>query len=83
VEGFGGLIVGYNDETRGVGGADEEGKIESAGSKGEARDTSAPRATVEMTAHTLKGFRVLRVCEELADEGKNHAGLILVEVFSI
>jgi hypothetical protein len=83
VEGFGCLVVGYDDETRGVSGADEEGKIEGTGGEGESRDTSAPRATVEMTAHTLEGFRVLRVCEELADEGKNHAGLILVEVFSI
>jgi hypothetical protein len=36
-----------------------------------------------VTPHTLEGFRMLHVCEELADEGKNHAELILVEVFSI
>jgi hypothetical protein len=33
-----------------------------------------------MAAYTLEGFRMLHVCEELADEGKNHAGLILVEL---
>jgi len=36
-----------------------------------------------VAAYTLKGFRVLHVCEELADEGKNHAGMILVEDFGI
>jgi hypothetical protein len=45
VEGFGGLVVGYNDETRGISSTDEERKIEGAGGEGEARDTSAPRAT--------------------------------------
>jgi hypothetical protein len=33
-----------------------------------------------MAANTLEGVRMLQVCEELADEGKNHAGLILVDV---
>jgi hypothetical protein len=83
VEGFGGFVVSYDDETGGCGGADEEGEIESAGGKGETRDTSTPRAAAQVAAYTLEGFRVLHVCEELADEGKNHAGLILVEVFSI
>ncbi len=62
------------------GGADEEGKVEGAGGEGESRDTSAPRASAEMAAYTLKGFGVLQVREELADEGKNHADSILVEV---
>jgi hypothetical protein len=83
VEGFRGFVVGYDDEARGVGRADEVGKIENAGSKGEPRDTTAPRATAQVAAYTLEGFRVLHVCEELADEGKNHAGMILVEVFGI
>jgi hypothetical protein len=26
-----------------------------------------------VAAYTLEGFRVLQVCEELADEGKDHA----------
>ena len=80
VEGFGGLVVGDDDEAGGVGGADEEGKIEGAGGEGESRDTSAPRASAQVAAYTLKGFRMLQVREELADEGKNHAGLILVEL---
>jgi hypothetical protein len=33
-----------------------------------------------MAAYTLEGFGVLQVRQELADEGKNHAGLILVEL---
>ena len=61
-------------------GADEEGKIEGAGGEGESGDTSAPRATAQVAAYTLESFRMLQVCEELADEGKNHAVLSLVEV---
>jgi hypothetical protein len=80
VEGFGGLVVGDDDDAGGRGGADEEGKIEGAGGEGEAGDTSAPRASAEVAAYTLEGFRMLQVCEELADEGKNHAVLILVEL---
>jgi hypothetical protein len=80
VEGLGGLVVGDDDETGGVGGSYEEGKIEGSGGKGEAGDTSAPRASAEMAAYTLEGFRMLHVCEELADEGKNHAELILVDL---
>jgi hypothetical protein len=34
-----------------------------------------------MAAYTLEGFGVLQVRQELADEGKNHARLILVEVW--
>jgi hypothetical protein len=80
VEDFGGFVVGDDDETGSVGGADEVGKIEGAGGEGESRDTSAPRASAEMTANTLESFRMLHVSEELADEGKNHAELILVDV---
>ena len=54
-------------------GADEVRKIEGAGGEGESGDTSAPRAAAQMATHTLEGFRMLQVREELADEGKNHA----------
>ena len=77
VEGFGGFVVGDDDDAGGLCGADEEGKVEGAGGEGEAGDTSAPRASAQMAAYTLKGFRVLQVREELADEGKNHAELSL------
>jgi hypothetical protein len=80
VEGFSGLVVSHNDETRCVGGPYEEGKIEGTSRERESRDTSAPRASAEMAAYTLEGFRMLHVCEELADEGKNHAELILVDL---
>ena len=69
VEGFGGLVVGDDDDAGGVGGADEEGKVEGAGGEGESGDTSAPRASAQMAAYTLKGFGVLQVRQELADEG--------------
>jgi hypothetical protein len=45
LEGLGGLVVGDDDDAGGCGGANEEGKIEGAGGEGEARDTSAPRAS--------------------------------------
>jgi hypothetical protein len=77
VEGFGGLVVGDDDEAGGLGGTYEERKIEGAGGEGEAGDTTTPRASAEMAAYTLEGFRLLQVCEELADEGKDHALLIL------
>ena len=75
VEGLGGLVVGDDDESGGVGcGADEEGKIEGAGGEGESGDTSAPRAGAQVASYTLEGLRVFQVREELADEGENHAG---------
>ena len=37
-----------------------------------------------MAAYTLKSFGVLQVRQEFADEGKNHAELILVDArFSV
>jgi len=79
VEGLGGFVVGDDDDAGSCCGADEEGKIEGAGGCGEAGDTSAPRAGAQMASYTLEGFRMLHVCEELADEGKNHAGLSLLD----
>ena len=73
MEGLGGLIVGDDDDAGRRGGADEERKIEGAGGEGESGDTSAPRAGAQMASHTLEGFGVLQVRQELADEGKNHA----------
>jgi hypothetical protein len=80
VERLGGFVVGDDDDTRGVGCADEEGKVESACGEGESGHTTAPRASAEVAANTLEGFGVLQVREELANEGKNHAVLILEEV---
>ena len=69
VEGFGGLVVGDDDDRGCSGGADEVGKVEGAGGGGESRDTTTPRAGAQMAAYTLEGFRVLKVREEFADEG--------------
>jgi hypothetical protein len=80
VEGFGGFVVGDDDDAGGVGGADEVGKVECAGGESESGHTTATRASAEMAANTLEGFGVLQVREELANEGKNHAVLILEEV---
>jgi len=45
VEGFGGFVVGYDDEAGSLGRADEEGKMECAGGESETGHTSTPRAT--------------------------------------
>ena len=52
---------------------DEERQVERAGGEGEAGDTSAALAALEMAADALEGVGVLQVREEIADEGKNHA----------
>ena len=80
VKGFRGFVVGDDDDAGGVCGADEEGKVEGACGEGQTGDTSAPRASAKVAAHTLKGFGVFQVRQQLADEGKNHAELILVEL---
>ncbi len=59
VEGFGGLVIGDDDDAGGLGGADEEGEIEGAGGEGESGDATAPRACAEMAAYTLECFGVL------------------------
>ena len=69
VEGLSGFVVGNDDDAGGVGGADEEGKVEGACGEGQTRDTTAPRASAQVAAYTLKGFGVLQVRQELADEG--------------
>ena len=74
MEGFSGFVVGDDDDARSCGRSNEEGEIERAGGEGKAGDTSAPRASAQVAAYTLKGFGVLKVRQELADEGKNHAG---------
>jgi hypothetical protein len=79
VECLGGFVVGDDDDAGGRCGADEEGEIESAGGEGESGHTTATRASAQMAANTLEGFGVLQVREELANEGKNHAVLILEE----
>jgi hypothetical protein len=69
LEGFGGFVVSDDDDAGSLRSADEEGEVEGTGGEGEPRDTSAPRASAQVAAYTLEGFRVLQVCEELADEG--------------
>ena len=80
MKGLSSLVVGNDDDARGSGGPDEEREVKGAGGEGESRDTSAPRASAQVAAYTLECFRMLKVSEELADEGKNHAVFSLVEV---
>ena len=54
-------------------GLDEEGQVEGAGGEGEAGDTAAPRAPLEVAADAVEGVGVFEVREEVADEGKDHA----------
>jgi hypothetical protein len=77
---LGGLIVGDDDDTRNAGSADEERQVQRPGCESEAGDTSTTRASAQMAAYTLKCVGVFQVRQELADERKNHAGLILVDV---
>ena len=77
VERLGGLVVRDDDERGRLRGADEVGQIQRAGRGGESGDTTTPRSAAQMAAHTLKRFGVFQVREELADEGENHALLIL------
>jgi hypothetical protein len=58
---LGGLVVGNEDEARGVGGACKERKIQCARCEGESGHTSAPRASAQMAAYTLEGHRILKV----------------------
>jgi hypothetical protein len=69
VQGFGGFVVGDDDERGSLCSADEVRKIESAGGCGESGDTTTPRSAAKMAAHTLECFGVFQVREELADEG--------------
>ena len=79
MESFGGLVVGDDDDRRGRGGSDEVGKVEGTGGCGESGHTTAARASAQVAAYTLEGFRVFKVREDFTDEGKNHSSLILVE----
>ncbi len=56
VEGFGGLVVGDEDERRGVDGAQKERQIEGAGGCCEAGDATPTGAAGEVAAGTFKGF---------------------------
>jgi hypothetical protein len=69
VQRFGGLVVGNDDDARRSGGTDEVRKVKGAGRGGESGDTSAPRTAAQVAAYTLKGFGVLEVRKQLADEG--------------
>jgi hypothetical protein len=80
VKGLSGFVVGDDDDARGVGSANEEREIEGAGGKGQTGHTSTPRAPAQVAAYTLKSLGVLQVCEELADEWKDHASSILFEL---
>ncbi len=77
VQRLGGLVVGDEDERwRGRNGLYEEREIEGAGGEGEARDASTALTGLKMPADTIVRVGVFEVGEKLADEGKNHAGLV-------
>jgi hypothetical protein len=72
MEGFGGLVVGDEDEGWGRGCLDEEREIEGTRGEGEAGDAAAALSVLEVTTGSVEGVGVFEVCEEVADEGENH-----------
>ena len=72
VEGFGGLVIGDEDEAGGAGGTDHEGQIEGARGGSEAGDTAAAAAGDEVAAEAVEGLGVFEVGEEIADKGEDH-----------
>src|ERR1039458_831125 len=72
VEGLCCLVIGDEDKRGRVRGADEQRKIQRAGSEGEAGDASSPAAGTQVATDTIEGDRVLKVRQQLADERQNH-----------
>jgi hypothetical protein len=72
-ERFGGFVVGDENDNRRLGGVREERNAESAGSRGEARDTTAPSREAEMPSHTFEAIGVLNARESVANKGEDHA----------
>ena len=70
----GAVVVDYEDQ-RACGGALEEHEQQGFCGGGEAGDTNAPRALLEVGGYTREGGKHFYVREEFADEGKKHAGL--------
>ena len=77
---FGGLVVGDDDDDRGLRGLGEERDAQGAGGGGQSGDTPAPSREAEMPSHTFEAVGVLYAREGVANKGKDHAALILVPV---
>jgi hypothetical protein len=72
---FGGaVIVDYKNQGA-SGGSLKQHEQQGFRSGGEAGDTNAPRALLEVGGYTREGGKHFYVREEFADEGKKHAGL--------
>ncbi len=76
---LGSLVVRDDNHAGSVSGANEQRQVKCARRSRKSGHTSAPRASAQVAAYTLKGLRVFKVRKQFADEGKNHAELILVE----
>ncbi len=72
VEGFGGLVIGDEDEGGGGGGLDEVGEVEGSAGEGEAGDAATGVALLEVAAGAVEGVGVFEVGEQVADEGEDH-----------
>ncbi len=75
VQGFGGLVVGDENERGGGRGLDEEGQVQRARGEGEAGDAATAVALFEVAAGAVEGVGVFEVGEQVADEGENHWSL--------
>ena len=72
VEGFSGLIVGNEDETRAVCCLDEAWQVKGTPSEGEAGDAAASCSGGKVAADALEGVGAFEVSKEFADEGEDH-----------
>lgn len=83
MEGFGGLVIGNQDES---GGGlrerlKEEWEVKGAGCKGESGDATARSsrgtARLQVASNAVEGVAGFEVGEQVADEGQDHAGFSL------
>jgi hypothetical protein len=76
-QGFGSLVICYQDDDRRLRGASKERQVERAGRSRQTGHTSAPGTKAEMPSHTLKTRGLLQARESFADKGEDHSDSIL------
>ena len=72
LEGFGGFVVGDDDDDGLLGGARHEREVESTRRCGECRHTPTTRTQAEVPANAFKARSLLQLRENLADKREDH-----------
>jgi hypothetical protein len=75
-----GAVVVDHDNERAVGVSPQKHEQQGFRRGGQSRDTNTPRALPQVGGYTREGGKHFYVREEFADEGKQHASLILAGV---